>query len=431
MIIWFTYFNYEAFIMRFVVTFLALAMTISTAHAATLTTLINFNVANGRSPASNLIADASGNLFGTTLSGGAFDNGTIFKLDATGNLTTLFSFNGENGARPSGNLIADASGNLLGTTEDGGAFDNGTIFRLNPAGALTTLFSFNGSNGSDPRGGLIADASGNLFGTTARGGAFGNDFGFGDGTVFRLDRTGVLTTLINFNGENGASPSGGLIVDASGNLFGTTDGGGAFGNRFLGGTVFKLDTAGMLTTLVSFIGENGFIPRGSLITDASGNLFGTTQSGGLGGRGTIFRLDTSGALTTLFSFNGLDGSTPVASLIADASGNLFGTTQRDGESADAGTVFRLDRSGVLTTLVSFNGLDGRFPSGSLIADASGNLFGTALEGGAFSSGTVFRISDANFNVVPEPATWAMMLFGFGLVGATLRARQFRTPTAKA
>jgi uncharacterized repeat protein (TIGR03803 family) len=416
--------------MRFTAMFVVLAMSISTAHAATLTTLFSFNGQNGRNPFGDLITDASGNLLGTTFGGGASDAGTIFRLDRTGALTTLVSFNDLGGVAPNSGLIADASGSLLGSTLVGGASNLGTIFRLDRTGALTTLVSFNGLNGVRPNGRLIADASGNLFGATSEGGGR-----LSGGTIFRLDNTGALTTLFSFNRQNddrfGTSPNGGLITDASGNLFGTTIRGGTFGL----GSVFRLDTTGALTTLVSFNEQNGLGPSGGLIADASGNLFGATALGGAFGAGTVFRLDATGALTTLFSFNRQNGSNPQTqgSLLADASGNLFGTTAIGG-AFGFGTVFRLDRTGTLTTLVSFNEQNGLTPVGTLIADASGNLFGATVSGGTLGFGTIFRISDTGFNVgaaVPEPATWAMMLFGFGLVGASLRKQQFGSASVTA
>ncbi len=408
--------------MRFAATFAAIAMSISTAHAATLTTLFSFNGQNGSFPQGSLITDASGNLFGTTQLGGTLDLGTVFRLDTMGNLTTLASFNGLNGVRPSSGVIADASGNLFGTTEEGGAFGRGTVFRIDKSGSLTTLVNFNELNGSFPLTGLVADASGNLFGTTAAGG-LGRA-----GTIFKLDAGGALTTLVNFGNFINPGPRISLI-DESGNLFGTT----SFGGGFFDGTIFKLDTAGALTTLFTFNGQNGANPVGDILADASGNLFGATSEGGAFGAGTVFKFDRTGAFSTLFNFdNQQDGGFPFAGLLLDESGNLFGTTGSGGAGGGGGTVFRLDASGTLRTIVTFNGQNGDFPRGGLIADASGNLFGTTFLGGTFGLGTVFRISNVDdAAAVPEPATWAMMLFGFGFVGAGLRRRQSRSAMAPA
>ena len=210
------------------------------------------------------------------------------------------------------------------------------------SGAVTTLASFNGtSNGCTPYSGLVADSSGNLYGTTMYGGSAG------DGTVFEVAAgSSAITTLASFNGTNGANPYGSLVVDSSGNLFGTTGHGGP-GNI---GTVFKVAVgSGNITTLVSFNGANGCMPLGGLVEDGSGNLYGTTGSGGSGGDGTVFKIAASGgALTTLASFNGTNGAVPLGSLVLGGSGNLFGTTSQDGPSND-GTVFEVAANGAVLT----------------------------------------------------------------------------------
>jgi uncharacterized repeat protein (TIGR03803 family) len=329
-----------------------------------------------------------------------------------GTLTTLVDFNGTNGSQPNtGNLIADAHGNLFGTTQFGGAFGDGTVFEIaHGSGHLTTLVSFNGTNGANPEGGLVMDANGDLFGTTFNGGA--NNVG----TVFGILNTSsgyasTPTTLVNFNGTDGSLPSGSLSIDANGNLFGAT----SFGGAFFGGTVFEvtktsLGYANTPTTLVSFDGTNGSIPDGGVIADANGNLFGTTRDGGAFGVGTVFELVKSGnsyTLTTLVSFNGADGSTPLGSLIFDASGNLLGTTSGGGAN-QVGTVFGILNTGsgfasTPTTLASFNGADGiGSATGSLVIDANGDLFGTTRFGGTVNDGTVFEILNTPPRLRPQP-----------------------------
>ena len=216
-------------------------------YAATPAVLAIFNGTNGSDPQNNLIADGNGNLFGTTWRGGANNDGTVFELAETSAgyvLNTLYSFTGVgNGALPNGGLVADANGDLFGTTQSGGANNDGTVFELARTAtgyaSPMTLVSFSGTNGSDLQGGLIVDANGNLFGTTQWGGANG------DGTVFKIARTATgyantPTILLNFNGTDGANPEAVLTADGSGNLFGTTNAGGA--NNV--GTVFELTNAG-------------------------------------------------------------------------------------------------------------------------------------------------------------------------------------------
>ena len=214
-----------------------------------------------------------------------------------------------NGSIPGGGLIADTASNLYGTTTDGGNLSlnngngEGTVFKISPGGALTTLASFNGTNGASPRSGLISDAAGNLYGTTGSGGAYG------DGSIFELTPSGTLTTLFSFGapGElsEGVVPTGGLIADAAGNLYGTTSQGGnqsvPGGLGFSGGTVFKLTPGGTLTTLASFNGSDGANPDASLIADAAGNLYGTTQNGGANypGFGTVFKISGAGFVVSM------------------------------------------------------------------------------------------------------------------------------------
>jgi hypothetical protein len=361
------------------------------------------------------------------------------------------------GSHPQAALIADANGNLFGTTFAGGAgayggvyAGGGTVFEIvktagGYASTPTTLVSFcslgmlpNCADGSHPQAGLIADANGNLFGTTFAGGASGG------GTVFEIVKTAsgyasTPTTLVSFcslpNCADGGGPVAGLIADANGNLFGTTEGGGAYGLNGVG-TVFEVvktasGYASTPTILVSFCFgcPDGASPFAGLIADANGNLFGTTQYGGAGayggygGRGTVFEIvkTASGYAstpTTLVSFcslpNCADGSFPSAGLIADANGNLFGATYQGGASAGGGaagrgTVFEIVKTAsgyasTPTTLVSFcslpNCADGANPVAGLIADANGNLFGTTEEGGASGGGTVFEITGSGF--VPPP-----------------------------
>jgi hypothetical protein len=244
---------------------------------ATLTTLVTFNDpsndANGAHPDSSLIADANGDIFGTASMGGANGQGTVFEIakTATGYASTptvLVTFDVANGFRPFGSLIADANGDLFGTTDQGGIFDEGTVFEIAKtptayASTPTTLVSFNGTNSENPTGALIADANGDLFGTTAGGGP-SNDFG----TVLEIAKTAAgyastPTTLFAFDLAHGADPFGGLIADANGDLFGTTADGGPSNLNF--GTVFEIaKTAGGYastpTVLLTFNSFNGQTP---------------------------------------------------------------------------------------------------------------------------------------------------------------------------
>jgi uncharacterized repeat protein (TIGR03803 family) len=337
------------------------------AHAdATFTVLYSFKfgVTDGQSPYAGLVRDAAGNLYGTTLYGGSSSNcsggcGTVFKLDTTGKETLLHSFEGPpaDGANPFASLVRDAAGNLYGTTLRGGASDFGTVFKLDTTGTETVLHSFVGSptDGQYPRGGLVRDSAGNLYGTTSNGGSSSNCSG-GCGTVFKLDTTGTEIVLHSFVGlpTDGANPFAGLLRDAAGNLYGTTAYGGSKHAHFCAfgcGTVFKLDTTGKETVLHSFMGaatDDGALPEADLVQDAAGNLYGTTFTGGDSpcyegyGCGTVFELDATGKEIVLHSFAWKDGASPDAVLIRDAAGNLYGTTSTGG-AFGWGTVFKLSR----------------------------------------------------------------------------------------
>jgi uncharacterized repeat protein (TIGR03803 family) len=350
-------------------------------------TLASFTGANGQSPEAGLLMDSNGNLYGTTVYGGASGYGTVFGLaHGGGTLTTLASFSGPDGAYPSAALIMDSGGNLYGTASGGGAFADGTVFEFaHGSGKITVLASFNGTDGGDPLGSLIMD-SGNLYGTTYRGGA--SDAG----TVFELAQgSDTITTLASFNVSNGARPRAGVIMDSSGNLYGTTAQGGA---TWEDSTVFELaQGSGTITTLASFNGTNGLRPSAGLIMDSRGNLYGTAYRGGAANEGTVFELARgSSTITTLASFfAGVYGKYPRGGLVMDRSGNLYGTTAYGGP-LNNGTVFELaPGGGTITALASFSGSDGAGPLAGLIMDSSGNLYGTTAYGGASRDGTVFEL----------------------------------------
>lgn len=381
---------------------------------ANLITLANFNQTDGASPNGSLIVDAEGDLFGTTQTGGASGDGTVFEIvnTPTGYAsvpTTLASFNGSNGNSPSSELIMDAAGNLYGTTQTGGANGDGTVFEIAKtatgyASTPTTLVSFNGTDGSQVYAGLTFDAAGNLLGTTAVGGANGK------GTLFEVAKTGsgyanTPTTIVNFS--DGATPVAGLITDANGDLFGTTSSGGPFGAGF--GTAFEVPkTASGYAApviLAAFNGDNGSSPDGGLVADANGDLFGTAN-GGPGGNGVVYEIAKTAdgyadAPTILVSFNLTDGAGPVGSLIMDAAGNLFGVTSVGGQFGSGGEVFEIAKTadGYASTpilLASFDYNNGANPGAGLVADAAGNLFGTTNQGGSNGDGTAFEITSSGF-----------------------------------
>ena len=387
------------------------------AHAQTFGVLYSFmGGAEGFGPNSGLVRDAAGNFYGTTIGGGGYNLGTVFKLDKTGKQTVLYAFiGGTDGAEPAGGLARDAAGNLYGTTQYGGATGTacqrpgaptgcGVVFKLDETGKETVLYTFIGFTDGAAPGWLRWDAAtGNLYGTTGYGGGTAKECpsqssGFsGCGTVFKLDSNNAETILHSFTGgTEGRSPTGRLVRDAAGNLYGTTGQAGSCIALIGCGVVFKLDKTGKETVLYSFAGQpDGFGPAG-WVRDAAGNFYGTTSGGGAYNHGTVFKLDKTGKETVLYSFAGQpDGSEP-SGLVRDMAGNLYGTTSRGGTPKNNGTVFKLDTSGKETVLHTFclHGppcSDGRFPE-VLIQDGAGNLYGVAVRGGISDYGTVFKLT---------------------------------------
>ncbi|HXM42775.1 MAG TPA: choice-of-anchor tandem repeat GloVer-containing protein [Bryobacteraceae bacterium] len=357
--------------------------------------------ADGGNPEAGLILDSAGNLYGTTYRGGAKKAGAVYKLDTTGQETVLHSFTGgADGVFPQAGVIRDSTGNLYGTASQGGATDAGVVYMLDTAGNETVLYSFTGgADGRFPYAGVIRDSAGNLYGTTNQGGSSSA------GVVYKLDTAGHQTVLYTFTGGgDGGYPSAGVIGDSDGNLYGTASGGGP---DYCCGVVYKLDAAGHETVLYSFTegaerpyGAEGGYPLAGVIRDSAGNLYGSTDRGGAADSGVVFKLDTSGHETVLASFPGpSDGSFPTAGVTGDSAGNLYGTTS-SGNPVNAGVVYELDSTGNETLLYSFTGGDdGAFPGAGVIRDPAGNLYGTTTRGGTGDQGVVFKLDTAGNETV--------------------------------
>jgi uncharacterized repeat protein (TIGR03803 family) len=269
------------------------------------------------------------------------------------------------------------------------------------AQTLSVLYAFTGgANGSLPSDGVIRDSAGNIYGTTRTGGT--HDYG----TVFKLTPAGVQTVLHSFTGgTDGGYPAGSLIRDAAGNLYGAADTGGILScSPGLGcGTIFKIDSRGKETVLFSFTGgTSAQFPRGGLVRDGAANFYGTSETGGTANAGTVFRLDKNNNLTVLYSFTGVnggpDGGYPNGALVRDSSGNLYGTTSAGGTD-NFGTVFKIDPSGNETILHSFVYSEGANPAAGVIRDGAGNLYGATRIFGANNAGTVFEVSAAGQTTV--------------------------------
>jgi uncharacterized repeat protein (TIGR03803 family) len=373
---------------------------------------------DGTIPYGGLTFDAAGNLYGTTSAGGAYGGGTVFELSPqpgggwTEKILRYFG-NGTDAKGPRGSLIFDTAGNLYGTSLEGGAYGDGAVFELSPKPGggwreqdkILHSFNNNGQDGYDPCAGLILDSSGNLYGTAISGGTYNQ------GIVFQLVKAGgvwIEKILHNFDGRDGSTPVGGLIFDSSGNLYGTAALGGT--SVFYYGTVFELErgpSGGWDERLLySFDGPNGDYPAESLTFDTFGNLYGTAQIGGLYAEGVAFEMTPTGggvwAQNVIYNFpgggtfNSSAGYYPSSALIFDTAGNLYGVAGQGG-AHNGGVVFKLVPAGDgrwrYNVLFNFGASrDGTVPNGNLIFDAAGNLYGVTSMGGTHDYGMVFEIT---------------------------------------
>ena len=372
---------------------------------------------DGSAPYAAPVQGIDGNFYGTTIYGGSYAGayGTIYKITPTGKLTTLYSFCGESacdyGAYPYAGLLLASNGELYGTT-----FGSlGMVFKITTKGQLTTVYTFcsltDCADGEQPYAGLIQAGNGNFYGTTSEGGVPSSD---GFGTVFELTPSGALTTLYSFcsqpNCTDGQGPYTPLVQATNGDFYGATvDAGPPPGT----GTMYRITPTGSLTTLYTFCLEqgcpSGYHPSG-LIQATDGDLYGTTEEGGAFGFGTVFKMTPGGKLTTLYSFCSqgqpycLDGAYPIGGVIQATDGNFYGTTSAGGAGyalspgiLSGGTIFKITPSGTLTTLYNFCSqlgcTDGSGPQAGLFQATSGVFLGTTRVGGTgASNGTVFRLS---------------------------------------
>jgi uncharacterized repeat protein (TIGR03803 family) len=371
-------------------------------HAQTYHVFYKFKgKADGQAPNGPLVQDSAGNLYGTTALGGMYSStvegeGTIFKLDPSGNETILHVFSpftpGPEGNAPGAGLYRDPAGNLYGTTSEGGTRSSGTVFKLDTANVLTTLYSFDGhAHGWSPNSRLIS-FDGQLYGTTNLGGAGSYP---GCGVIFRISpTTGNLRVLYKFTGGTDGCHPNGVIADSEGNLYGSTNS-SQISTNF--GTVFKLDTAGILTVLYTFTGgADGSKPEGRVIRDVNGNIHGTTVAGGAGdcngGCGVVYLVAADG---TEFSHplrgggepDEAQGVSPTGGLL-DMAGSLIGTTQFGGGCTEVengcGVIFEIDNTGHYKVLHHFTGVsirDGSEPVGDPILGLDGSIYGSTEDGG--------------------------------------------------
>jgi uncharacterized repeat protein (TIGR03803 family) len=380
---------------------LAVCAATAIAAQAQVFNYVSFDGPDGANPSHMaFVQGADGGIYGTTEFGGlsnecSNDCGTIFEIASGATPKTLYSFctqsNCGDGDYPYSELILAPDGSFYGTTQGGGVNGQGTVFEVTAKGTLTILYSFcaqpNCADGSYPFAGL-ALSDGNFYGTTVSGGSYGY------GVVFKITPAGQITTVHNFNSTDGAEPQAMLIQATDGNFYGTTSSGGTYGF----GTVFKITPRAQLTTLHNFKMSDGSAPIGGLVQATDGNLYGTTYSGGANngcfdGCGTIFKIAAHGAFTTLHSFDGADGAYPSATLVQGTDGNLYGTAASGGNPV-YGTVFKTTLTGTLTTLHAFDNTDGFGPEGGLLQATSGKFYGTTYQGGDFECHSLYGCGTA-------------------------------------
>lgn len=322
------------------------------------------------------LADDTGRVYLATYGGGKYQRGTVVRLDGDGAAKMLYEFKDKAGpSYPSSPLLRGPDGVLYGVASRMNGTTYGTaVFKLDH-GHETTLHFFGEGNSAlgGPMPGLVMDAAGNLYGATVGGGANGI------GQVFKIAPDGTTNVLHSFSGPDGRWVQGDLMLDANGTIFGTTFAGGAEES----GTIFRITSDGTFAQLHSFVyATEGTQIWSGLVGDAKGNLYGTANYGGPSFGGTVFKLSANGKLSVLHAFTGnSDGERPQGTLVRDAKGNLFGITQHGGDGGD-GTVYRLKPNGQMRVLHAFtNGEDGGWPLGGLTMDASGSLYGATLHGG--------------------------------------------------
>jgi len=338
----------------------------------------NQNYGAGTEPYAGVIRDAAGDLFGTASAGGRARCGVVYEINRLGNEPHYAFQTRPDGCTPMGSLARDNAGNFYGTTTAGGVYGWGAIFKIDRSGHETVLYSFPSDLGFAYN--VILDSQGNLYGTLSGTGS--------NGQVYKLDAGGHYSVIHTFSSGH---PGGYLVPSGGSILYGTTCGVGA-------GTIFSLDVvSGQYTTLYSFDGEDGDSPAGRLLLDSQGNLYGATNLGGMFNSGTVFKLDSARHLTVLYNFTGgADGLHPGGGVVKDAAGNLFGTTEEGGSqlclNGGCGVVYKVDPAGNQTVLHMFEGSDGEEPIGELLMDPSGNLFGVTVFGGVAGPGVLYELT---------------------------------------
>ncbi len=337
---------------------------------------------DGAYPYGGLVQGRDGDFYGMTSAGGTSDQGTVFKISATGTYTLLKSFDYFDGWYPAySSLVEGRDGNFYGMTQMGGSNHSGTIFKITPAGTHTVLKHLDENDGIHPYGSLVQGPDGDFYGLTQLG---GTNFG---GTVFKINATGTFAVVKRFNYPEVASAFNNLVLGPGGDFYGMTQVGEFFNAP---GSIFKVSPSGAFTLLDSRDHATGASPAGSLVQARDGNFYGMTERGGRNDQGTIFKISPEGTHTVLKSFDYPDGGFPTGDLVEGSDGNFYGMNKAG--ITYNGTVFRISPAGAYTELRQFSNADGTYPGGSLVQGRDGNFYGMTAGGGSNYKGTIFKIS---------------------------------------
>jgi uncharacterized repeat protein (TIGR03803 family) len=361
--------------------------------SAVVKILHKFDFDDGCLPSGGLIADGSGNLYGTANCGPA-NKGVVFEVGGKGKYKVLSDFSDPDaGSQPLGRLLLGLNGEIYGVTaRDSAGGGAGTVYKLTRKGQMTVLHTFTGgADGGAPLEGLSIDAQGNVYGTGSKGGDGSND-----GIIYKITPDGTYSVLHTFSGTDGSHPSGELLSDGSGNFYSVTQQGGSGGS----GVVYKMASGGSVTTVHAFVQSEGYFPSGALIVDGSGNFYGTTQGGGSDNVGTVYKIAPNGTLTSLYQFGYFPYcyshnpcGNPNGGVILK-NGALYGVTdQITYDKPVDGTLFRIDADGKFEVVFAFSRKkkQGYLPNGPLLLGADGAFYGTNLEGGG--DGTIFKVTN--------------------------------------
>jgi uncharacterized repeat protein (TIGR03803 family) len=369
---------------------LALTLTGSAAYAQTYTVLVDFF---GQLPSLLAVGPAAvqgrdGNYYGTSVTGGTSDLGTVFKITPSGVLTTLYSFDGTIGEVPYGGLALGTDGNFYGATNRGGPSGFGSVYKITPAGVINTLHAFtNTGDGTNPSSAPVLGNDGNFYGTTS-----GVDVTVteADSTIYKITPTGVFTVVRTINPATEGSNAGSIILGADGNFYGGTASGGADG----WGTLFRVTPTGVFTLMHTFSNLADGRQGATLAQAANGTFYGATYLGGANSVGVVFKMTPTGTFTKLHDLDGAtDGVGVTGNMSVGTDGNFYNVAGSAGAN-NSGTLFKVTPAGVFSKVLDFGGANqGSTPGSGLIQATSGLFYGSTEFGGTGNASVFYKLNE--------------------------------------